>query len=280
MARFLAVVGPSGSGKSSLVKAGLIPALWRGAVPGSDRWFVVEMLPGAHPLDELEVALTRVAVTPSTNLHEQLARDERGLLRVAQLVLPSDGSQLVLEDDTMRLHFLNLIREAVIDPRSRVRVVITLQADFYDRPLLYPDFGELVLSRMETVLPLSADGLERAIVRPAERVGAKFEAGLVASIVSEVNYQPGALPLLQYALTELFEGRQGRVLSREAYQAIGGTVGALARRADEIYEGIAAQGQEAARQMFLRLITLGEGLRIPGGVCRAQNCWLCLPTKT
>ncbi len=270
--RFVAVIGPSGSGKSSLVKAGLIPALWRGAIPGSERWFVVEMLPGAHPLDELEVALTRLAASRSGNLREQLERDERGLVRAAQLILPNDGSELILvidqfeevftlvDSEETRVHFLDMLHEAVTDPRSRVRVVITLRADFYDRPLLYSAFGELVRSRMETVLPLAADGLERAIARPAERVGVSFEPGLVASIVSEINYQPGALPLLQYALTELFDRRQGRLLVRDAYQAIGGTVGALARRADEIYEGLDDKGQEAARQMFLRLVTLGEGV--------------------
>ncbi|MBC7872105.1 MAG: hypothetical protein H7Y09_14760, partial [Chitinophagaceae bacterium] len=168
---FLAVVGPSGSGKSSLVKAGLIPALWRGAVPGSEKWFIVEMLPGAHPLDELEIALTRVAANQAGNMHEQLARDERGLLRVANLILPNDDSELVLvidqfeevftllEDEAARIHFLNLIHAAATEPRSRVRVIVTHRAhaaateprsrvrgivthpaDFYDRPLQYVGF--------------------------------------------------------------------------------------------------------------------------------------------
>ncbi len=180
--RFMAVVGPSGSGKSSLVKAGLVPALWRGDLPGSERWFVVEMLLGARPLDELEVALTRVATVPAVNLREHLTRDKYGLLRAANLVLPNDSSELVLvidqfeelftlvDDENARLHFLNLLHAAVVEPRSRVRVVITLRADFYDRPLHYSEFGELVRSRMETLLPMSAQGLERAIAGPAERV--------------------------------------------------------------------------------------------------------------
>ena len=174
---FLAVVGPSGSGKSSLVKAGLIPAIWRGELPGSEKWFVAEMLPGDHPLDELEIALMRVAANQARNVREQLERDQRGLLRAAQLILPNDGSELVvvidqfeevftlLTEEDARMHFLSLLHTAVSEPRSRVRVVITLRADFYDRPLQYPDFGELVRSRMETVLPLSADELESAIVR-------------------------------------------------------------------------------------------------------------------
>lgn len=270
-ARFLAVVGPSGSGKSSLVKAGLIPALWRGDLKGSEEWFVVEMLPGSHPLDELEVALMRVATKPNVNLREQLGRDERGLLRATQLILPEDGSEIVLiidqleevftlvEDEMARQHFLCLLHSAVSDPRSRIRVIVTLRADFYDRPLHYPDFGELMRTRTETVLPLGVEGLERAISKPAERVGTVFEPGLIAAIVGDVHYQPGALPLLQYALTELFEQRRGRLLTHEAYQSIGGTVGALAKRAEDIYSELSTAAQQIIRQMFLRLVTLGEG---------------------
>ncbi len=270
--RFLAVIGPSGSGKSSLVMAGLIPALWRGALPGSEHWFAVDMLPGTNPLDELEATLMRVAINQASNIGELLQHDERGLIRVAQLILPNDGSQLFLiidqfeqvftlvEDEKTRVHFLKLLYNAVNVPRSRIWVVLTLRADCYDRPLQYPDFGELLHRRMETVLPLSAAGLERAIARPAEQVGLTFEPGLVTAIISEVNDQPGALPLLQYALTELFEHRQGDCLTHETYQAVGGTVGALARCADEIYNELDTESQRVARQMFLRLVTLGEGI--------------------
>ena len=272
MKRFLAVLGPSGSGKSSVVKAGLIPAIWRGALPGSEKWFVIEMLPGTHPLDKLEVALMKVAAHQSGSLNEQLNRDTRGLLRAADLILPDDGSELVVvidqfeevftlsDDEESRSHFLDLLYTAVADVRSRVRVIVTLRADFYDRPLHYPDFGELVRTRMETILPLSAKELEQAIRAPVERVQVTFEQGLVAHIVAEMNYQAGALPLLQYALTELFEHREGRTLTHAAYQRIGGAVGALARRADELYSEFDESGQENIRQMFLRLVTLGEGV--------------------
>lgn len=270
-ARFMAVIGPSGSGKSSLVKAGLIPALWRGDLPGSEKWFLVEVLPGSNPVDELEVALTRVATNQAGNIIEHLQRDHRGLVRVAGLILPDDGSELVLvidqfeevftllEDEVERIHFLDLLFTAVAEPRSRVRVIITLRADFYDRPLHYPQFGELIRSRMETILPMSAEELERAITQPAMRVGVAFEPGLVTSIISEVNYQPGALPLLQYALTELFEQRNGRLLTQEAYLAIGKTIGALAKRAEQIWASLDTAGRETVRQLFLRLVTLGEG---------------------
>jgi WD40 repeat protein/serine/threonine protein kinase len=269
--RFLAVVGPSGSGKSSLVKAGLIPALWRGELPGSEKWYIVDMMPGAHPLDELEVALTRIAADQTINLQEHLRRDTYGLQRIAKLILPDDPSELLLvidqfeevftlvPDEETRTHFLDLLYAGVTDPRSRVRVVITLRADFYDRPLHYPGFGELVRERMETVLPLSAEELEQAIARPANRVGVGFEEGLVAHIIDEVLYQPGALPLLQYSLTELFEVRTNRKLTQEGYQSIGGAVGALAKRAEEVYAELDAVGHACVQQMFLRLVTLGEG---------------------
>jgi serine/threonine protein kinase len=269
--RFLVVVGPSGSGKSSLVKAGLIPALLRGGIPGSERWFVVEMLPGEHPLDELEVALIKIAANQAPNLGEQLRRDSNGLLRAASLILPQDNSELVLvidqfeelftmvKDESARSHFLELIQAAVTTSRSRIRVIISLRADFYDRPLQYPAFGELVHSHMETILPLSAEGLARAIAKPAEQLGLAFEEGLVTRIVSDVNYQSAALPVLQYALTELFEKREGRSLTHKAYLDVGGTVGAVARRAEEIYESLSDMGKETSRQMFLRLVTLGEG---------------------
>lgn len=270
--RFLAIVGPSGSGKSSVAKAGLIPALWRGSIPKSERWFIAEMMPGAHPLDELEVALTRVAANQSAHLNEQLQRDKRGLVRAAGLILPNDGTEIILvidqfeevftltADEAERAQFLDLLYAAVTEPRSRVRLVITLRADFYDRPLHYPQFGELVRNRLETLMPLSAEEIEQAIVGPAERVGVSFEQGLVTTIIGDVNYQPGALPLLQYALTELFEHRQGRVLTRAAYEGIGGTVKALTNRAEEIYSKLTSVETELTRQVFLRLVTLGDGV--------------------
>jgi WD40 repeat protein/class 3 adenylate cyclase len=269
--RFLAVIGPSGSGKSSVVRAGLIPAIRRGALPGSNEWRIAEILPGAHPLYELEAGLLRVAVNPPSTLIEQLERDDHGLLRAVKRVLPADGSELVLvidqfeevftlvEGESKRTHFLESLEAAVTDPHSRLRVVITLRADFYDRPLLYRGFAELLSSRVEAVVPLSPEELERAISGPARRVDVRLEHGLVAEMLAEVADEPGALPLLQYALTELFERREDSVLSLEAYRAIGGVSGALGRRAEELYAEHDAVGKEAARQLLLRLVSLGEG---------------------
>jgi len=270
-ASFLAVVGPSGSGKSSVVKAGLIPALRRGALIGSEDWFIVEMVPGVDPMEELEAALLRIAVNPPASLLTQLNEDTRGLVRAVKRVLPDDNTELVIvidqfeelftlvDDEAQRTHFLDSLLMAVSESRSRMRVIITLRADFYDRPLNYARFGELMRRRTEIVLPLTPEELEQSITGPALRSSIILEPGLVTHIVADVNEQPGALPLLQYALTELFERREGRTLTMKAYSDIGGTLGALAQRADELYEGLGDEGQEAARQLFLRLVTLGEG---------------------
>ncbi len=270
--RFLAVVGPSGSGKSSLVKAGLIPSLWRGELLQAEHWFVVEMIPGSRPVDSLVAALAKVAPRHNAELRERLRSDPHLLSHAAQTLLPDDGSELVLvidqfeevftllKEEAERVQFLDALVAATTDPLSRVRIVITLRADFYDRPLRYSEFGDMVRARMVTVLPLSVDELARAISRPAERVGVSFEPGLVAEIVAEVKDQPGALPLLQFTLTELFEQRSGRVLTRKAYTAIGGVSGALARQADQAYDELPQIDQETARMMFLQLITLGEGV--------------------
>ncbi len=271
LSRFLAVIGPSGSGKSSVVRAGLIPILRQGGLPGSENWFIVEMLPGSHPLEELEAALLRVAVNPPENLLAQLKADERGLLRTVRQILPADGTtELVLvidqfeevftlcEDETVRVHLLDSLVTAILDPGSRLRVVITMRADFTDRPLQYVDFGELVHQRTEFILPLIPDELVEAIVKPAERVGLSVEPGLPETIIADLGDQPGTLPLLQYTLTELFERRVGRVLTLGAYQASGGVRGALTSRADALYAELDEAGQKATRQLFLRLITPGE----------------------
>jgi WD40 repeat protein/class 3 adenylate cyclase len=269
--RFLAVIGPSGSGKSSVVRAGLIPALRDGGLPGSETWPIVEMLPGPHPLEELEAALLRVAVNPPGSLLEQLGGDDRGLIRAVKRVLPAGRSELVLlidqfeevftlvEDESVRTHFLESLEAAATDPQARLRVVITLRADFYDRPLLYRGFAELLRSRVEVVVPLSPEELERTIAEPARRVDVRLEQGLVAHMLADVADEPGGLPLLEYALTELFDRREDDVLTVEGYRAIGGVSGALGRRAEELHAELDDAGREAVRQLVLRLVSLGEG---------------------
>jgi ABC-type glycerol-3-phosphate transport system substrate-binding protein len=186
-------------------------------------------------------------------------------------LLPDDGSELVLvvdqleevftmvEEEQTRDRFIQSLVAATQERGSRLRIVITLRADFYDRPLSFPGLAELMRTRMETVTPLTAEELERAISGPAGRVGVVPELALVAEMVADVSDRPGALPLLQYTLTELFERRRGRALTLEAYREIGGVSGALARRAEELYEAMSEPERDAARQLFLRLVTAGDG---------------------
>jgi WD40 repeat protein/DNA-binding SARP family transcriptional activator len=267
--RFLVVVGPSGCGKSSVVRAGLIPALRRGELPGSAGWLVAEMVPGPRPLAELEEALDRVGVGSSEGLAERLLAGE-GLADLLEQVLPPDSVLLlvvdqfeeafaVVEEQTHREAFLDGLVSAVGDRRGRLRVVATLRADFYDRPLRRRGLAEMVRSGTEAVTPLEPHQLEDAVALPASRVGVDVAPQLVTVIVDDVADQPGALPLLQYTLTELFHRREDHMLTVDAYREVGGVRAALVRRAEDIYGRLDLPGQKAARQLFLRLVTLGEG---------------------
>jgi WD40 repeat protein/DNA-binding SARP family transcriptional activator len=274
--RFLAVIGPSGSGKSSVVFAGLIPALRAEALPGSQKWFVAQMTPGTHPLEELEQALLPIAVNPPPSLVEPMLKDRRGLLHAIRRILPEGNGTLLLiidqfeelytltSDEKQRDRFIDSLLAAIIEPGSPLRVVVTLRADFYDRPLGYLPLGELLQQHTEVALPLSLDELEQAVRGPAARRGVRLETRLMAAIVSDIRDQPGALPLLQYSLTELFEARRDSTMTRQAYQAMGGIAGALGSRAESLYGLLNDQEQAVARQLFLRLVTLGEGVSADG----------------
>jgi len=271
MARFLAVVGPSGSGKSSVVRAGLVPALRSGALRGATTWVVAAFSPGANPLVELEDALLAAMTDAPPSLSDQLAGSPDGLLRVINHSLPADEAHELLlivdqfeelftltTDERARDQFCTLLITALLDPHSRLRVVVTLRADFFDRPLQSVLLGKWFLARTELVIPLTPSELERTISEPAERAGLRLEQGLVTTMLSDIAGQPGRLPLLQYTLTELFEQRQGRLLTLEAYQHTGGVVGALSRRAETLYQTLEPHTQVAARQLFLRLVAVGD----------------------
>jgi basic membrane lipoprotein Med (substrate-binding protein (PBP1-ABC) superfamily)/DNA-binding SARP family transcriptional activator len=269
--RLVAVVGPSGCGKSSVVSAGLIPALRTGAVPGSEGWRIAQMLPGRYPFEELEAALLRAARTAPTGLHELFEGGTTALLRAAPRILPPSGRLLLvidqfeelfaLADEPDRLRFLQNVVAAVTGAHDQVRILLTLRADFYDRPLVHPEFGRVFVPGVVSVLPMTPEELGTAVVRPAQRVGVEVEPALLAELVADTTDQPGALPLLQYALTELFERRTGPVLRLDDYRAVGGLPGALSRRAEELYGRLDEDGRQITRQVLLRLVNLGQGAR-------------------
>ena len=272
--RFLAVLGPSGCGKSSLVRAGVVPALARGALPGSQAWTVRVITPGARPLRVLAAQLARLFPEESMQRTlEGLRADEQSLDLAVSLALaeqPGD-ERLVLAvdqfeevftlcaDEDERAAFVANLCYAASIPGGRLVALVAVRADFYHRCAPYPQLAALMADQQFLVSPLGPDGLREVIERPAWRAKLQLEAGLVETILGDVADRPGTLPLLEYVLLEVWRHRRGRMLTLEAYVASGGVEGALAQRADSIYQGLAPAQQAIARRVLLRLIQPGEG---------------------
>ncbi len=264
------VVGPSGCGKSSVVRSGVIPAVRKGALPNSDRWHIATMIPGRHPFIELETALLRSTLDAPSSLRQQFDGSPDELLRAGLRVLPSDDTCLVvvidqfeelftLADDTTTRRFLDAVVEASLDDRRRIRFVITLRADFYDRPLAHARFGSAMGAGIVNVVPMAPEELEQAASGPAMRAGVRLEPGLEAALIGDVLGEPGALPLFEFALTDLFDRRVGDTLTLEAYRTMGGIDGAVSRKAEHLYAGLTPDQQAATEQVFLRLVSLSDG---------------------
>jgi basic membrane lipoprotein Med (substrate-binding protein (PBP1-ABC) superfamily) len=217
---------------------------------GRHREIAVELdaLCGEHPYRERFRGLHMLALYRSGRQAEALRAFQRTrAVLVEELGIEPSQQLRQLEEQIL-----------VQDPRGRSRVLVTLRADFYDRPLMHPAFGRLMTGRVVNVVPLAAGELEAAALGPALGVGVTFERGLLAALIDEVSGQPNALPLFQYTLSELFDRRQDSMFTRAAYEALGGIKRAVASRAEAIYQGLDLDQQEAARQLFLRLVTVGR----------------------
>lgn len=268
-ARLVSVVGPSGSGKSSVVRAGLFPRLRRGDAPSAVPLLITDMYPGTHPFESLETALSRVATTWGPDVASNLRSDPSGLREVAAAVSPPYVELVLLidqfeetfslvNDPAERDLFLRNITDAVSHETSSVRIILTLRADFFDQPLASSDFAEAFRESVVAVGPPTHDGLTRAVTEPATRAGVAIEPGLTTQIVADVMDQPGGLPLLQFTLSELFATRNSGMLTAEAYAATGGVAGALGTKAEQTYGGLSPPGRNTARQLFLRLVTVDD----------------------
>jgi DNA-binding SARP family transcriptional activator/serine/threonine protein kinase len=262
-----AVIGASGSGKSSVVMAGLIPQLRDGALPGSDEWSIVRMVPGTDPFDEFHLGLRSTAVGhPMTLPDDRLPELRTGF--AAALDGPSSRALLIVDqfeelfssqvDESTRARFLDNLADLAVDPSRRVRVVLTLRADFADRPLAHPRFGDLMSRASLLLAPMLPEQVEDVVRRPAARVGVQIEPGLIAEVVRDVTSAPAYLPLLQYVLSELFERRTEDRLTVHAYRALGGVQGVLERRAEATFASLGTSAQHACRQLFLRMVHLGD----------------------
>ena len=267
-ARLLTLVGASGSGKSSVLRAGMIPAIRKGSAGDADNWLIAQMVPGARPFNELEAALLRSSLDGPTSLAELLDHAEDGIQRAALRMLPNESSRLVLvidqfeelftlvDSEDERDRFIRNLEVVMEDPLGRTVVVIALRADFYNRPLEYTKFGGSLGEGVVNMVPLTPDALEAAAEGPAGTAGTHLEPALMARLLTDVAGQSGGLPLFQYALTELFDRRSGEALTAKAYDEMGGVKGAISRRADDLYGALGPQEQDACKQLFLRLVTI------------------------
>ncbi|MGW2635736.1 nSTAND1 domain-containing NTPase [Streptomyces sp. NPDC001348] len=239
--RCSAVVGPSGSGKSSLLRAGLIPLLQR--AQGGERPSALRILtPGDRPM-VTHGALFRPAEAPGDTW----------------LVVDQFEEVFTLcRDPAERQEFIDRLLSAA-DPDSRLRVVLGLRADFYGRCLRHHGLVEVLRTAAVPVGPMSGDELREAIVKPAASDGLIVERALTARLVAEAEGEPGGLPLMSHALLETWRRRRGRALTLDGYQAAGGLHGAIARTAEDLYARLSPDQARLARGLLLRLVTPGEG---------------------
>jgi WD40 repeat protein/DNA-binding XRE family transcriptional regulator len=267
--RFLAVVGASGSGKSSVVRAGLIPALrWRSP---SASWPIHVLTPTAQPLEALAASLTQEveSVTAAATLADDLARDPRSLQlfvkrgHASQVMLVVDQFEelfTLCRSHTEQIAFVNNLIAAAFEPDSPTIVVIALRADFYAHCADFADLRQALAQHQEYIGPMTPEELCQAIEEPARRGHWEYESGLIDLLLHDVGDEPGALPLLSHALLETWQRRRGRTLTLSGYLASGGVRGAIAETAESVFhDQLDRQQQLIARQIFLRLTELGEG---------------------
>jgi WD40 repeat protein/DNA-binding SARP family transcriptional activator len=272
----LGVVGPSGSGKSSLVRAGLLPALADGVLPGSAHWTRVLMRPGEHPLGELARAAHRAGPQRTGALSEEGGAADQPIRALTdadngegwgRLVLVVDQFEEVFtscRDERERAALLAALATAAQAADGYASVVLVLRADYYGHCAADRALAELLAADHALVGPMTEQELRCAIERPAERAGLRLEPGLTDQLLQDVAGEPGGLPLLSTALLECWQHRQGRTLTLAGYAETGGVKGAVARLADRTFGRLDPSQQVAARRLLLRLAGPGEGELVVG----------------
>jgi Novel STAND NTPase 1/TIR domain len=273
----VAVVGASGSGKSSVVRAGLVPALRRGA--DNHVWEILTLAPGPMPLHALlavlspppeemsraarlaqiegDVALMRERGLTIDVFARDILREQPGTDRL--LIVVDQWEELYTQAKSIedRRRFLDLILQATTD--GSVTIVLTLRGDFYGRALEDRAFADRLQNAVVNLGPMRREELRRAITEPAAKVGLGFEDGLIDRSLEEVGSEPGNLPLLEFLLTALWARRERGLLTHAAYTAIGGVKGAIATRAEAELERLTPEQREALKRVMIRLVTPGEG---------------------
>ncbi|HKH17724.1 MAG TPA: BTAD domain-containing putative transcriptional regulator [Solirubrobacteraceae bacterium] len=242
-APLMGITGPSGSGKSSALRAGLLAALAAGVLPGSERWALALLRPGDHPLRALEQA--RAETAPPGRL----------VIAVDQF----EETFTACRHERERTAFVDALVGCARDTRRRTLVIVAVRADFYGRCAAYPELSRLLGANHVLVGPMRRDELRRSIELPARRAGLHVEPELVDALAADLEGEPGALPLLSASLLELWQQRDGRVLRLGEYRRAGGVRGAVARLAEHGYERLDPEQRVVARRILLRLAGEGEG---------------------
>ncbi len=275
------IVGPSGSGKSSTVFAGLLPQL-RDDVA----WLIVETRPGNRPfyaladalLPHLEEALSEAdRLIESQKVAQAMRTGELPLFQIVNRALKQrpEAQRLLLvidqfeelftlrpDPEAQRLYLDELLAAAEAGAayrRSPLVLLLTLRADFMGQALTHRPFADALQEGSLLLGPMNRLELQAAVEKPAEQQGAAFETGLVQRILDDVGQEPGNLPLLEFALTLLWERMEGGWMTHAAYEEIGRVDGALARYAEEVYRELQSEEQEGARCLFVQLVQPGEG---------------------
>jgi len=270
----VAVIGASGSGKSSVVSAGLIPQLSR-----TKQWRIVQTRPKTQPFMALATALVPLLYSDKLDQVRELDRCERGLKTgelqlsaIFQLIQQTSPNQRVLlvidqfeelytltADKALQQQFIDVLLQPL--PAPNYVLLLAIRADFMGQALTHDTFAQMLDDYLDKKLGRMTDAeLQQVIEQPALKLGVKLAAGLTQRILEDVGREAGSLPLLQFALTELWERQQYRQLTYEAYQAIGGVHQALARHADKVYEKLSQDGKaEKVQQVFVQLVRPGEG---------------------
>jgi WD40 repeat protein len=270
----LLLVGVSGVGKSSVLQAGLLPAISRGelAVPGSQSWPWLMITPGAKPLTELAARTATLANVNSLDVLRELraAPEQFGALaaqaagssseRRARLVIVVDQFEELFTqgvDPAERAAFVTALTSA-----APALVVLAVRADFYPQCIRQERLASLLSEQQVVVGPLRVDDLRRAVLQPAARAGLELEPGLMELLLADLGvradggYEPGSLPLLAYALRATWTRRRGRTLTVDGYQQAGGIAHAVAETAEGIYQQLDEGGQQALRQILLRMVSV------------------------
>src|SRR5262249_776055 len=264
----------SGSGKSSLVRAGLIPALRKGCLPDSDKWTYYTFTPTAKPLDSLAIGLSQLGLEkPMGKMIDEMKADEREFHlhalralstrpienRMVWVVDQFEEAFTLCKDNKERAAFIDNLLYASSLPNGRSIILLTMRADFYHRCLEHTNLAKAIADHQYPVIAMSEESLRQAIEEPARQVGLTVEPELIRRILDDVRNQPGALPLLEHALYEVWKRQSQGRLTLKAYEESGGIRGAVAKRAEEIYAAFDPAQKDIIQRVMLRLTQLGEG---------------------